>query len=281
MTRKRPIAATKEKSITLAPHATALTIAGSDPSGGAGLQADLKTFQQLKVYGMSVVTLLTVQNTREVRRVEVLSPQLIESQFDAVVGDIPPRAVKTGALGSAEVVELVSQKLRDFQCPVVIDPVLVSKHGHSLVTDDVVQAYKEHLIPQAYLLTPNRFETERLTGIILKDEDAVARAILSFQELGAQHVLIKLGELNGRSHHVLSLHEENVGMITPRLTSNNTHGTGCILSAAIAAKFALGESDLRTAVLFGIHRTYEAIHVNTKLGRGIHPAETRAMSGEE
>ena len=270
--------APKTRQITLAPNAVALTIAGSDPSGGAGLQADLKTFQQLGVYGMSVVTLITVQNTQAVRQVEVLSPELIIAQLDAVLEDIPPRAIKVGALGNAAVVRAVGNRLRTVECPIVVDPVLVSKHGHRLVTEDVIEAYEEHLLPYATLVTPNRFEAERLTGRTLDNEDAVAEAIYVIQQLGVQHVLIKLGEVNGDSQHVLNLSTGNVGILTPRLDARNTHGTGCILAAAITAALALGESDINNAVHFGIQRTFETIQFDSELGQGIRPAEIRAMS---
>ena len=269
---------TGSRQVTLYADAIALTIAGSDPSGGAGLQADLKTFQQLGVYGMSVVTLITVQNTQAVRQVEVLSPDLIIAQFDAVLEDIPPRAIKVGALGNAAVVRAVAQRLRSLQCPIVVDPVFVSKHGHSLVTDDVVIAYKEHLLPQATLVTPNRFEAERLTGLTLDDEEAVAKAIYLLEQLGLKHVLVKLGEVHGESQHVLNLKDGNIGIRMPRLTTRNTHGTGCILAAAITANLALGETDINSAVHFGIQRTFETIQFDTDLGKGVHPAEIRAMS---
>ncbi len=273
-----PQAQEKQHTVTLQPHAIALTIAGSDSSGGAGLQADLKTFQTLGVYGMSVITLITAQNTHAVRQLEVLSLELIEAQLDAVLDDIPPRAIKTGALGRADVVRLVSKQLQGIQAPVVVDPVLVSKHGDSLANDDIVEAYREFLLPQAFLVTPNRFEAERLTGLKLDGEGAVSQAIARIQEYGARHVLIKLGEIDGKSHHVLSLDEENRGLVMPRLESNNLHGTGCILSAAITAALALGESDVLNAVLFGIERTFQTIQIDTKIGQGIHPAEIRAMS---
>ncbi len=263
--------------ISILPGATALTIAGSDPSGGAGLQADLKTFQQLGVYGMSVVTLITVQNTQSVRHVEVLSPELIASQFEAVIEDIPPRAVKTGALGNSNVVQAVAEKLADLDCPIIVDPVMVSKHGDALVDEDVIRAYKQYLLPHTYLVTPNRFEAEQLTGLTLDSEQAAAKAIHQLHSLGARYVLIKLGEIKGQSQHVLGLGAENKGLHTVHLNNNNTHGTGCILSAAIAAKLALGETNIETAVLFGIHRTHEAIYTNTGLGHGIHPAEIRGM----
>ena len=277
---KKSKSSEKPKTIRISPNATALTIAGSDPSGGAGLQADLKTFQHLGVYGMSVVTLLTVQNTQGVTHVEVMSPKLICDQLDAVLSDIPPRAIKIGALGNAGVVRAVAERLQRVTCPIVIDPVLVSKHGQSLVTDDVIKAYLTHLLPLAFLVTPNRFEAERLTGLTLNSDDAIANAMHRLEHSGAKHVLIKLGEVNGRSHHCLSGHEFNDVLETPRLTTDNTHGTGCILSAAITANLAQGETQLKKAVLFGIHRVFEAIFLNTKLGKGIHPAEIRGMARE-
>ena len=141
-----------------------MTIAGSDPSGGAGLQADLKAFQQAGCYGMSVVTLITAQNTLGVQALELLPTHLIESQLNSVVDDIPPRVVKTGALGSAEIIRVVASKLRALRLPLVVDPVLVSKHGVSLAEDSAVAAYREHLLPLATLVTPNRFEVEKLVG---------------------------------------------------------------------------------------------------------------------
>ncbi len=266
--------------VTIFAEAVALTIAGSDPSGGAGLQADLKTFQQLGVYGMSVVTLITVQNTQAVDHVEVLSPKLILDQLDAVLEDIPPRAIKVGALGNAEIVRAVGSRLKNVKCPIVVDPVLVSKHGHSLAADDVVAAYKQYLLPHAMLVTPNRFEAERLTGLTLYSEDEVAKAIYLLHEMGARHVLIKVGEIDGQSQHVLSLDDGNVGILMPRLPTKNTHGTGCILAAAITAKLAQGETDISEAVHYGIQRTYETLQFETQLGKGLHPAEIRAMSRE-
>lgn len=261
----------------LKPHAIALTIAGSDPSGGAGLQADLKTFQQLQVYGMSVVTLLTVQNTVGVQSVHVMTPDLVIAQLDSVLSDITPNAIKTGAMGDASVVEAVASRLRGLERPIVVDPVLVSKHGHSLASEDVVEAFRKELLPQATLVTPNRYEAERLTGLSLRDERSAAESIHILHELGAKFVLLKLGADDGKSSHLLGLGDQNLSIKTPLLNTKNTHGTGCILSAAITASFALGESDLRDAVMFGIQRTHEAIHVNTEIGQGIHPAETRAM----
>jgi hydroxymethylpyrimidine/phosphomethylpyrimidine kinase len=175
-------------------------------------------------------------------------------------------------------VAAVGERLVDLAMPKIVDPVLVSKHGHSLADDDVVEAMLEHLIPQAYVLTPNRFEAERLTGLKLDSEDRVAEAIYRLQECGAQHVLIKLGEVDGQSQHVMNYGDGNTCFIIPRIAdAKNTHGTGCILSAALTARLALGEQDLRAAVNFAIEQVYQAIHCNTELGQGYHPAEIRAM----
>lgn len=278
---KRP-ALTKHGEIVIAPHATALTISGSDPSGGAGQQADLKVFQQLGVYGMSALTLLTVQNTQGVRAVHVLDPALVAAQIDAVLSDIPPRVIKVGALGTASVVRAVSDRLREVTCPIVVDPVLVSKHGHSLADDDVVDAYREHLLPLAWMVTPNRREAERLAGLSIDEKDmeqAEARVVHELQQFGTRHVLVKLGERGGQSLHLLSGEEHNTILALPRLEANNTHGAGCVLSAAIAASVARGETDAQTAADFGIQCAFHAIHLNTELGHGIHPVEVRGIPG--
>lgn len=263
--------------ITLSPNSVALTIGGSDPSGGAGIQADLKTFQQLGVYGMSAITLLTVQNTQGVSRVELMPVDLIVEQIRFVSQDIEPLAIKTGALGSAEIVSAVANELAQVKVPLVVDPVLVSKHGKSLGGDDVVEAYKSELIRHATLLTPNRLEAERLTGISITSEQSGVKAVEQLRDLGAECVLIKMGEFDGKSLHLLSLGEKTISLTMPRLKASNTHGTGCILAAAITAGFAKGQADVNEVVQFGLQEVFKAIHVNTELGKGIHPAEIRAL----
>ncbi len=269
----------------LDPHAVALTIAGSDPSGGAGLQADLKTFQQLGVYGMSVVTLITVQNTQGVQQVETLAPQLVLAQLNAVLTDITPRAIKTGALGNAEIVRAVSQRLANVVCPIIVDPVLVSKHGHLLATDDVVEACKRWLLPHAWLITPNRFEAERLTQSKLDSPQSITHAIENMLELGAKNVLIKLADhgqtlaVHGQTfEHWFGSRTGITRLTTPRLATNHTHGSGCVLAAAICAKLALGESQGLAAAQFGMQCVAQALSISTELGSGkIHPIETRGI----
>lgn len=263
--------------ITISPNCVALTIAGSDPSGGAGLQADLKTFQQLGVYGMAAVTLITVQNTLGVRRLELLTPDLVVDQIRAVREDIEPLAVKTGALGSAEIVEAVSAEMATVPVPVVVDPVLVSKHGAALADESVMNAYRKSLLPHATLVTPNRFEAEKLTGLQVNSEESGIKAARALRSLGAECVLIKMGEYAGKSLHLLAMGDQVLSLWMPRLAANNTHGTGCILSAAITSAFAKGNGNVQEVVEFGLQEVFKAIHVNTELGRGIHPAEVRAL----
>jgi hydroxymethylpyrimidine/phosphomethylpyrimidine kinase len=268
-----------KRTLRITPRATALTIAGSDPSGGAGLQADLKTFQQTGVYGMSAVTLLTVQNTQGVARVETLKPQLIRDQIRAVMTDIPPAAIKIGALGTVEIVRAVAEEVQDCVCPIVIDPVLVSKHGHSLADDDVVDAYCSELLPLATIVTPNRFEAERLTGVSLDSPEAAGEAIEILKSMGVQHTLIKFGKVNGRAQHWLSLEDVNHCLEGEWLEKSGVHGSGCVLSAAITAAFAIGDRNISRIVDFAIEQTYYAIWIDTRLGKGIHPADVRAITG--
>lgn len=219
----------------------ALTIAGSDPSGGAGLQADLKTFHRHAVYGASVVTLVTVQNTRSVDAVEILPPALVVAQLDSVLADIPPAAAKTGALGNAAVIAAVAARLAPTAFPLVVDPVMVSKHGAALVADDAVRALVRDLLPRATLVTPNLPEAARLAGFPVDDVASMERAARAIHALGPAHVLVKGGHLEGDAVDLL-LSEGRVTLhAAPRIPSRHTHGTGCTLSAAIAARLARGE----------------------------------------
>ena len=265
-------------------QAIALTIAGSDPSGGAGLQADLKTFQQLGVYGMSVVTLLTVQNTREVTAVECLPVEFVERQLDAVLDDIPPRAVKTGALGQSSTIQTVAAALKRFtNVPLVVDPVLVSKHGHSLAGDDVVEAYRKFLLPQTWMVTPNRFEAQRLTGVPVDTVGGASRAAAELQRLGAKNVLIKLGVADGRSRQWLLAAGEHLTFDLPAIEQPSNHGAGCVLSALLTARLARASQlpTSRTAIAECVEESIEAVHravsFQSELGGGIHPAETRVL----
>jgi len=254
---------------------TALTIAGSDPSGGAGIQADLKTFHQFGVYGEAVITLITVQNTVRVARVEVLAPDLVVAQIDAVLEDIPPLAAKTGALGSAEMVEAVARAAASFRFPLVVDPVMVSKHGLPLLPEAAVSAVRDLLLPRAALITPNVPEAETLTGMAIRTLDDVRRAAERLRALGTCAVLIKGGHLDSDASDVLLDADGFHEFPAARIATRHTHGTGCTFSAAItaclAAGLALGDAVAR-AKLF-IH---EAIRTNPGLGRGSGPVNHHA-----
>lgn len=259
------------------PAATSLTIAGSDPSGGAGLQADLKTFQQLGVYGMSAVTLLTAQNTRGVTGIELCSPKFVEKQLQAILGDISPDSVKTGALGSVEIADVVAAELSRVRVPIVVDPVLVSKHGDLLAGEDMIAGCRDKIFPLATLITPNRFETEKLTGVAINNDVDAERAVDLLLQTGASAILIKAGELDGRSIHYVFVDGILTRVSTPRLESGNTHGSGCVLSAVITGRLALGSCSLFEAIQFGLTQTFRAIKTNTIVGGGIQPAETRVI----
>jgi hydroxymethylpyrimidine/phosphomethylpyrimidine kinase len=251
----------------------ALTIAGSDPSGGAGIQADLKTFHRFGVYGEAVITLVTVQNSVRVSRVEVLPPDLVAEQIAAVLEDMPPGAAKTGALGSADVVRAVAEMAERFAFPLVIDPVMVSKHGLPLLPAAAVQSIREELLPRAALVTPNVPEAEALTGIAIcaiKDMRQAAEQIL---EMGPGAVLIKGGHLARSADGAIDVLWDGTEWSefpAPRIDTPHTHGTGCTYSAAITAELARGSS-LKVAVGRGKEFIQEAIRTNPGLGRGSGP----------
>jgi hydroxymethylpyrimidine/phosphomethylpyrimidine kinase len=225
----------------------ALTIAGSDPSGGAGIQADLKTFHQFGAFGTSAIVLLTVQNTRGVTGIEFLPPAFAAAQIDAVLSDLPVRAAKTGALGKAAIIDAVADRLREAAFPIVVDPVMLSKHGAPLVADDAIDAMIRALLPLATIVTPNLAEAERLSGVRIDRMDAMHDAARRIAAMGPRHVLIKAGHLSaadGRFAACDLLHSESGDEVfaDERIDSTNTHGTGCVLSAAITALLARGMS---------------------------------------
>ena len=255
----------------------AMTIAGSDPSGGAGLQADLKTFHQHSVYGTSVVTLLTVQNTQKVESVEVLAPGFVVSQLDAVLDDIPPTAAKTGALGNAAVIEAIAERAERFSFPLVIDPVMISKHGASLIDDEAVQVLRRKLLPHAFLITPNVPEAARLAEMEVTDLLTMEKAAAVISRLGAKNVLVKGGHLKGDPVDVLWTAGENHSLPAQRVDTTHTHGTGCVFSAAITARLAKGE-DLVTAVKAAKQFITAAIQNSPGLGQGYGPVNMHART---
>jgi hydroxymethylpyrimidine/phosphomethylpyrimidine kinase len=223
--------------------AIALTIAGSDSSGGAGIQADLKTFSALAVYGASVITALTAQNTRGVEAVHVVPPDFVLKQMRAVAADLAVGAIKIGMLATGAVIEAVAEGLKDFQgVPVVLDPVMVAASGDALLDADAVETLRSVLIPLARLITPNLPEAAKLLGVPpARNEYEMAVQALKLTEAGANAVLIKGGHAEGpTSVDILFEGGEPFSFEAPRVPTRNTHGTGCTLSAAIAAELAKG-----------------------------------------
>lgn len=253
----------------------ALTIAGSDSGGGAGIQADLKTFTVLGVFGASAITAVTAQNTVGVREAQVLDPELVSAQIDAVFDDIGSDAAKTGMLGTAEVVEAVAARLRAYEAAnVVVDPVMIAKSGDRLLAEDARVAVIEHLLPAARLVTPNLPEAEALLGSEVT-RDAMEDAARVLCEMGAGAALIKGGHLEeGPAEDVLydAATDEVRRFRAPRIDTKNTHGTGCTFSAAIAAFLARGWR-LERAVAWGKRFVTEAIRRGLPLGEGHGPTD--------
>ena len=254
----------------------ALTIAGSDPSGGAGLQADLKTFHRFGVYGEAVATLITVQNTRGVTRVHPLPADLVAAQIQAVIDDIPPQAAKTGALGSREVVQAVADAAAHFSFPLVVDPVMVSKHGARLMDEDACRILMDRLIPHAFLLIPNLDEAAMLAGFAVDDPASMLRAAQKLASLGAANVLVKGGHLRGDALDILYMRDGTVReFCAPPIDTPHTHGSGCTYSAAITAGLALG-APLADAVARAKEFVTAAIRTNPGLGSGSGPLNHHA-----
>ncbi|MEA1967423.1 MAG: bifunctional hydroxymethylpyrimidine kinase/phosphomethylpyrimidine kinase [Thermodesulfobacteriota bacterium] len=261
-------------------YVRALTIAGSDSGGGAGIQADLKTFSALGCFGMSVVTALTAQNTEAVTGIYGVPPEFTALQMDAVLSDIGADAVKIGMLNSPEIIEIVAERLKSHNCRnIVLDPVMVAKSGDKLLEDDAVHALKESLIPMADIITPNLPEASVLLGRPVEKLEQMADACRELALLGCENILLKGGHLTGQgsvdflyitamgSPGGLSLHTTNDESYIPglpglsykaqgdelqkfdmeRINTVNSHGTGCTLSSAVAAHLALGH-DINSAV---------------------------------
>jgi hydroxymethylpyrimidine/phosphomethylpyrimidine kinase len=261
--------------------ARALTIAGSDSGGGAGIQADLKTFHALGVWGTSAITAVTVQNTKGVSGYEEISPETAAEQIRSVVTDIGVDAAKTGMLASAAIIEAVAEAVRDTSVPnLVVDPVSVSKHGHPLLAEDAVDALRSRIVPLATLVTPNLPEAALLAGFPVRSEDDMVPAGRAILDLGAAAALVKGGHLEGSRESVdLLVTAEGVQpFAAARIDTPHTHGTGCVLSAAIAAHLARG-AELVEAVREGKAFVTEAIRAHLEIGQGIGPVNPGGAIG--
>lgn len=257
---------------------TALTIAGSDSGGGAGIQADLKTFAALGVFGTSAITSVTAQNTIGVQGVHDLPPEFVGRQIDSVLDDIPIDAAKTGMLSSAAIVEVVAAKVKAHAIKrLVVDPVMVAKSGAPLLQPDAVHALIEHLLPFALVLTPNVPEAEALTGLTITELNGMRQAARQIHGLGPRYVVLKGGHLGGRAIDLVYDGSRFTELDAERIDTPYTHGTGCVFSAAIAAELAKG-SPVPEAVASAKRFTTAAIRYGFRLGKGFGPTDPIAAA---
>jgi hydroxymethylpyrimidine/phosphomethylpyrimidine kinase len=249
-----------------------LTVAGSDSGGGAGIQADLKTMLALGVHGMSVITAVTAQNSLGVQGSWELPVQAVRAQYRSVVDDIGVQAVKTGMLASAELVEAVAELLAATDAPVVVDPVGVSKHGDPLLAASALDVVRTRLLPAATVATPNLDEVAQLTGVRVESEEQLRPAAAAVLAYGPRWVLVKGGHLAGEAVDLLTDGTQEHWLRAPRHDNRHTHGTGCTLASALAARLALGDGVPEAATAAKEYVT-GAIRTGFALGTGIGPVD--------
>ncbi len=256
------------------PTSTALTIAGSDSGGGAGIQADLKTFTVLGVYGASILTALTAQNTVGVQKVCVVPTDFVSAQFNSVCSDVRIGAAKTGMLADANLIETVATNIEEHGIqPLVVDPVMVAKSGDRLLEESAKNALIKRILPLANVLTPNLGEAEEITDMTVRTPNAMKEAAKRIIDLGPKSVLIKGGHLEEDAVDIFYDGSAFTPFHSPRIETPNTHGTGCTLSAAIAANLAKGES-LAEAILKSKQFITEAIrNAPSDIGSGHGPLD--------
>lgn len=251
----------------------ALTIAGSDSGGGAGIQADLKTFQELDVFGMTAITAVTAQNTLGVHGVQAIPKEMIGLQIDSVAQDLGVDALKTGMLFSSEIIKSVAEKIRQYGWgKVVVDPVMIAKGGAPLLQQEAITAVKEYLLPYAFIITPNIPEAEELTGVSIQTEADKIEAAKKLISFGVKNVIIKGGHDQDRNESIDLLFDgkDSYTFTSYRIPTKNTHGTGCTFSAAITASLAKGLS-VYEAVSIAKRFITAAIEEDLKLGSGHGP----------
>jgi hydroxymethylpyrimidine/phosphomethylpyrimidine kinase len=242
-----------------------LTIAGSDSSGGAGIQADLKTFEAHGVYGASVVTVLTAQNTKGVTDISSVTPQFVKAQLDAIFDDLDVAAIKIGMLFSNEIIDVVREYIKNLTIPIVFDPVFISKAGSKLLQDDAIENMKS-LLPYATITTPNLFEAKELFGFEALNSDSLDGIFNAPCSVLIKNHIHTMNEKEKSIDMLFQGRDKSVYM-TPYITTNNTHGTGCSYSSAIAANLALGH-DLHTSVHNAKNFVYESIIHAPNIGHG-------------
>ncbi len=247
----------------------ALTIAGSDSGGGAGIQADLKTFSAFRVFGMSVITAVTAQNSLGVQAVENLPPGFVAQQLRSVLSDFGADAAKCGMLSTAPIIEAIADTLATNPIEkLVVDPVMVAKSGDALLRPDAMDALIKRILPLALVVTPNLPEAEALAGIPVADRKDMEEAARLIHKLGPRYVVVKGGHLKGEAVDVLWNGRELRAFTAPRVDSANTHGTGCTFSAAIAAGLARGQA-LPDAIREAKAYVTKAIQEGFQAGRGV------------
>lgn len=248
-----------------------LIIAGSDSSGGAGIQADIKACAAFGAYSMTAITAITAQDTMGVDRVDLIDPDMVRAQIDACVNDIGVDVIKIGMLGSAEIIRAVHAAIEPLDVIVILDPVMVSTSGDRLLDEDAVELMKTLLIPLADLVTPNVPEAEIITGMTIDDTDKLSAAGEAILDMGAYAALMKGGHLKMKSVVDVLVSGDGASVMTgPRLYTRHTHGTGCTLASAAAAAMALG-ANLDEAVGSARDYVFEAIRTAPKLGQGQGP----------
>lgn len=248
-----------------------LIIAGSDSSGGAGIQADIKTCAAFGAYAATAITAVTAQNTMGVQQVEVMPAELVRAQIQSVMSDIGADVIKIGMLGSAEIIEIVAQEIDEADAFVILDPVMVATSGDSLLDEGAVQLLKDKLVPLADLITPNVPEAALLTGLKIDDVDDLTKAGDALLKMNVYAALMKGGHLDGKSVFDVLVSEEGANIMSgPRIHSRHTHGTGCTLASAVAANMAIG-MPLDEAVMTAREFVYQAIKSAPKLGQGNGP----------
>lgn len=260
--------------------ACSLTIAGTDPSGGAGIQADLKTFQELQSYGMSVITSVVAQNTTGVQSIHHLPLEMIADQLDSVFSDMPVNAFKTGMIANIDMMDIIYTKIKDRNLPFVMDPVMVATSGDMLINEDARIYLRDKLVPLCTIITPNIPEAEFLTGEKIGNiEEMQTTAMKIVHEYGAGAALVKGGHLSGDAVDFLYDGKEMHTFTEKRIDTVNTHGTGCTYSAAITAYLSHGFS-LLEAVEKSKHYVTEAIRHSFNLGAGNGPTNHFATRKE-
>jgi hydroxymethylpyrimidine/phosphomethylpyrimidine kinase len=246
----------------------ALTIAGSDPTGGAGLQADLKTFKSMGVYGLSIPSALTVQNTSGVLNIYELPSDLFASQLNVLLRDIHPDALKTGMLYSTETIKIAAEKIKQYSLEnLVVDPVTVSSTGVSLIKEGALGAMKHYLFPLARVITPNIYEASLFTGINIQDKEDMKKAAARLREFGPETVMITGGHLQGRALDLL-FDGEDFLLLENKKLEGDYHGTGCVFSSAVTASLALG-ADVKEAAVKAKEVVWKAMKSAVSIGKGM------------